>query len=60
MVAVPAVVAYNFFLRKVNSIMTDIEAVSKKTGVLLHSELDQRERVNGHHSLPEQVLEVQE
>ncbi len=29
-VAVPAVVFYNYFLRRVNTIMTDIESVSKK------------------------------
>ncbi|MCG8606819.1 MotA/TolQ/ExbB proton channel family protein [bacterium] len=34
-VAVPAVVAYNFFVRRVNRIMTDIESVSKKVNVLM-------------------------
>ncbi|KAA3613870.1 MAG: MotA/TolQ/ExbB proton channel family protein [Calditrichaeota bacterium] len=29
-VAVPAVIFYNYFLRRVNTIMTDIESVSKK------------------------------
>jgi biopolymer transport protein ExbB len=34
-VAVPSVVFYNFFLRKVGTIMTDIESVSKKVLVTL-------------------------
>ena len=35
-VAVPAVIFYNFFLRRVNTIMTDIESVSKKVNVMLN------------------------
>lgn len=35
-VAVPAVVFYNYFLRRVNTIMTDIESVSKKVNVMLN------------------------
>ena len=34
-VAVPSVVFYNFFLRRVGSIMTDIESVSKKVLVMI-------------------------
>lgn len=37
-VAVPAVVFYNFYLRRVNTIMTDIESVSKKINVMLISQ----------------------
>jgi len=36
-VAVPAVVFYNFFLRQVNSTMSDIESVSKKVTVFLNA-----------------------
>lgn len=36
-VAVPAVVFYNYFLRRVGTIMTDIESVSKKVQVMLNS-----------------------
>ena len=34
-VAVPAVIFYNYFLRRVNTIMTDIESVSKKVLVTM-------------------------
>jgi biopolymer transport protein ExbB len=34
-VAIPAVIFYNYFLRKVGVIMTEIESVSKKTLVML-------------------------
>jgi biopolymer transport protein ExbB/TolQ len=60
MVAVPAVVAYNYFLRRVNSIMTDIDAVAKKVGVLLHNSSEQPEPVNGYRALPEHVTEISE
>lgn len=36
-VAIPAVVFYNFFLRRVGNIMTDIESVSKRLLVMLNS-----------------------
>lgn len=36
-VAVPAVIFYNFFLRRVGTIMTDIESVSKKLTVMLNN-----------------------
>jgi len=36
-VAIPAVIFYNFFLRRVGNIMTDIESVSKKLLVMLNS-----------------------
>lgn len=35
-VAVPAVIFYNFFLRRVNSVMSEIESVSKKVSVFLN------------------------
>jgi biopolymer transport protein ExbB len=38
-VAVPAVVFYNSYLRRVNNIMTDIEAASKKVTVMLFGEI---------------------
>jgi biopolymer transport protein ExbB/TolQ len=60
MVAVPAVVAYNFFLRRVHSIMTDIDAVAKKVGVLLSGSEEQQEPVNGYRVLPEHITEITE
>jgi biopolymer transport protein ExbB/TolQ len=34
-VAIPAVIAYNYFLRRVGTVMTEIEAASKKLRVIL-------------------------
>jgi hypothetical protein len=45
------VVFYNFYLRRVNNIMTDIESVSKKVNVLLFG---------GQASLAEHVTVVNE
>jgi len=35
LVAIPAVIAYNFYLRRVNTIMAEIDSVSKKVNVML-------------------------
>ncbi len=35
LVAIPAVIAYNFYLRRVNTMMAEIDSVSKKVNVML-------------------------
>jgi biopolymer transport protein ExbB len=56
-VAVPAVVFYNTFLRRVNTIMSDIESAMKKVGVLL-ADKKPGPVTNGHLALPTAVVEV--
>lgn len=56
-VAVPAVVFYNSFLRRVNTIMSDIESAIKKVSILL-ADKKQTHVANGHLALPTAIVEV--
>jgi biopolymer transport protein ExbB len=55
-VAVPAVIFYNYYLRRVNTVMNEIESISKRVLVLLGVTLDLNPAIpnlNTRHEIPE-------